>query len=279
MKTKYLLLLISIFFIASCTHDKNSSETKDVSIQDVDLTGTWLFTRTEEIYEKSSGQYLYTNYKKYTYILEETEAGVKYEECWEVGGDSLTGSKNDTDFYMDVNDPGFKLSSPDLLVRELDDEESEDLSKTIKVGESLQKISSDAQIDSGSFSINGENVSASENNWVCSYNSYNTLRTRNSVLVVVPYLDSRLELSFSFKDSLSVASYEFQESSSDSQIFQFDVSSNATEFGEKVGSNALAPASANIDITQVENGFLAGRFSFVGQDSEAYTGNFNIQLP
>ncbi|MBA52984.1 MAG: hypothetical protein CMK89_00875 [Pseudomonadales bacterium] len=279
------LLALSLFAFGCGGSDKSSSnagEPEDqefIAVSDVDLTGTWLVTRATETYKEETGEYLYTTYVKYKYVLEDTPNGVKNERCWELGGAAGYGVKTLEHYYMYVYEDGFKLQDMNTLIRRSESKDEYSPGFVFRVEEKLERISKDTLVDDGYLMISGANVNVNETDNVCYWYVTSTLGVTQNLEIMIPYLEEDLSFSIQFRGNLEVGEYEFDEYNYQNQITDMNVHSSARDFWDSVGSNILAPDSATVEITVVEPKYLEGNFSFVGQDMESYTGSFSIQLP
>ncbi|MEE2732620.1 MAG: hypothetical protein VYA55_17500 [Pseudomonadota bacterium] len=289
MMLKYFRLFVFInaaLFLFGCGgSDKSSSdddgpeEEEFVAVSDVDLTGTWLKTDTTEMYKEETGEYLSTTYVKFKYVLEDTPNGVKAERCWELGGYAGYGVKTLEHFYMSVYEDGYKMQDENTLLRRSEHTDEYRPGFIFKKQEKLQRLGTETLVDDGHLTISGTNVNVSESDNVCYWHVTSTLGITQTVELLVPYLDHYLSFSIRFIGVLQVGEYEYEEYNDNNQIIDVNVYSGATGFWDAVGSNILAPDAATIEITSVEPNYLEGRFSFVGQDMESYTGSFGIHLP
>lgn len=285
MCSRCVWMLAIVVLLAACgSEDKASSPSsghgdKSLAIQDVDLSGTWAYTLAEDVINASTGEYLHTNYYKYTYVLSDASDGVKSERCWEAGYLSIYGIKTADRFYMSVNDEGFRLVNANELVQQSEYSRDQDPGFVFRAQEQLVRISRDALIDNGALSLSGANVNLSETEHVCYYFAHRSVGNFKTLEIVVPYQDDRLMLNMSYAGDLAVGHYRYRQHDDENQILYFDIISNADDFWGSVGSNILAPTAADIEITKAEPQWLEGSFSFVGRDAESYTGVFSLRLP
>ena len=120
------LVTVSVLFIAACGSDSSSSNNNEyeeqefVAVSEVDLTGTWLFTRSTEVLEKESGDHLYTSYIKHNYVFDDTSDGVRYRVCWEPDVTPGHAVKTLQYFYMNESEEGFSMIDQNTMTRKFE---------------------------------------------------------------------------------------------------------------------------------------------------------------
>ena len=181
---KYFLLLILSFTLFGCGSDKSVNDEASLSLQETDLTGTWVMVDEIRSTNVISGEYLSSQYFEYRYVMEEKEDGVRFNRCWEYGGfNELTGVKTNKRFYLNLSDPGFTLNSDGELEQVSSFERSWEPDFTFQSVKTLRKISDDVEIDSGSYILNGP-VSVEEYEHVCAWQVHSSVGSIRVILAV-----------------------------------------------------------------------------------------------
>lgn len=253
------------------------SDEQAAGIQGLDLSGTWLMAAETRMSKIETGEYLSSDFTKFRYILEDTDNGVRYDRCWTYG-DALApyGIKTETRFYMDVTKEGFKLQSDGSLQQSWTYELERRPGLSFTSIETLVKLSDDVEFDGGTFVLNGP-ISLEEYSHVCVWHTYSSIGNRRTIEILTPYDDDYASLNFRLIGDVAEGVYEYATYNSAKEV-EINVSSSATKFWEQVGSNGLFPSDVAVNILESTSDRMSGSFSFIGQDSGQYDGQFEIFL-
>jgi len=274
---KYLLLLSISFILLGCGSDQGISEEQPHSLQETDLTGTWVMTNEVRRTNVITGEYLSSEYFEYRYIMEENDNGVNFNKCWEYGGFKvLTGVKTSQHFYMFLAESGFALSSDGVLKQVSSLERSWEPDFNFESVKTLRKLSDGIEIDSGSFILNGP-VSVEEYDHVCAWQVYSNVGSRRTLEIIVPYGSTHLSLHFLLIGEIPTGEYYYADSWEAESII-IDVLSNDSLFRDQRGTNTLSPDNVTINIVESNDEKMVGTFAFMGQDNGSYNGQFEIYL-
>lgn len=282
---RLVLVTGSVLFIVACGSDSSSSndyqseELGFVAVSEVDLTGTWLFTRSTEVYEKESGEHLYTSYIKHNYVFDDTTDGVRYNVCWEPNAIPGHAVKTLQYFYMNESEEGFSMTDQNTMIRKFEFSGSSNV-LLFKSELRLERLSTELLVDAGHLEISSANISLYEENTVCYWQVYSTAEDSiNSIDIIVPYFDRELSVRIRFYGELDIGVYEYLAYNDQNQIEYVGVSSESKEFWNAVGSNYIDASAGNIELMAARQKYLEGNFSFVDENMESYSGSFSIQLP
>lgn len=270
---KAILILLLMFVITGCD-GQMSDETVNQSLSDTDLSGTWRYIKESKSYNTSSNEYLYSDFLEYTYIIDDNGVSVNYQSCWRYGDYLISAVKTDEYLYLDINSTGFSLEPDGDLSRTAVNDDPYNPVNEIRVTETLSKLSSSVQLDSGKFVLNGA-ITNNEDNHVCLFKSYNSLNSHESIEVVVPFDNSTLSLYFRTTSQLTPDTYQYEQHVS-TELYSFNIMSNSNTFFSQIGTNNLSPSQATLIITQSTADTYSGTFSFVGIDDQSYSGEFVI---
>ena len=270
---KTIILFILAFTIAACT-SQQSNDAVSTSLSETDLSGTWKYLRETKTYNISTNEYLYSDFLEYTMIISDSGGGVSYQSCWRYGDSSITAVKTDEYLYLDINSDGYSQGSNGELSRTMLVDNPNSQTNELRVTETLTKLSSNVQLDSGKFVLNGA-ITNIEDNHVCLFKSSNSLNSNESLEIVVPFYDSTLSVRLRSTERLVPGTYQYEQSSNNI-VYGFNVSSNSSIFWNQIGTNGLFPDRATISITESSVDIYSGTFSFVGIDNENYSGEFII---
>ena len=285
---KYLVvagLLLSLF---GCDSDGDgrrnnqvdSSNSENLNFQSLDLSGTWRMVNEERRVRIDTEEYISSTFVEFRYVFEDTGSGVKYDRCWEYGDFySPHGVKTDEHFYMSPNDPsdtGFTIQDKDTLVKVTTYENEWEPGFRFESIQTLTKISSDVDVDSGTFILNGP-ISIEEYSHTCTWQVSSNVGESKTLEFLVPYDDGNINFHFRLTGEIVVGSYYYNEYWESEQV-NFDINSTADAFWDTVGSNTLSAEDVTINIIESSDAKLSGTFSLLGQDNERYSGEFEIYL-
>jgi hypothetical protein len=271
---KYLGLILGAIFLTSC----NNSTEGTITLDQIDLTGTWLLSTEERSYKTSTDEYLSSTYYNESFILEETNNGVAYLPCHFFGNlPPNYGFKASDHFYFFPSDNGFTLKSTNELeqVKEFTNVGNPEF--YYKSISRLKKKSDDIRIDNGTLILKGP-VSIEEYNHICIWEvSFSTGITK-SIEITTPYDDLYLSLRLDIHEEIYAGTtYQYQ-SANDSSPVKIDVTSNSTQFNDIVGTNLLQPKDVSINIIEYDDIKISGTFSFTSFNNESYSGEFEASF-
>ena len=141
----------------------------------------------------------------------------------------------------------------------------------------LEKISNDVIIDKGLLVLSGP-VEVTEYNQVCLWHQYSNLYDLRTYVLEVPYDDSRIGIRLNLISTPEVGEVEIIPYNQDAAISGFGVSSSAKKFSDIAGSSILSIDTASINIVESTDNILSGTYSFVANNNESYSGEFQMEL-
>lgn len=248
-----------------------------MSISSMDLSGTWLMTVETRMSKIETGEYLSSRFSKFRYVFDDTENGVKFDECWTYGSPVPSyGIKTDTRLYMNLSDSGFTLQSDGSLKQTDNHELNHTTGFSYENVRSLVKLSDDIEFDGGMFVLSGP-VSIEEHNQVCVLQSHLSIGLGRTIIITVPYDEEYISLNLEFFDGIDVGVYEY-ENDFDSKEVILRIGSRAKQFEEIVGNSSLFPSNVSLNIAESTSQRISGSYSFTGYDSGLYEGQFEVFL-
>ena len=283
---KYLIVTALLLILLGCGSDGRSGSKSQVpssngdnlSFESLDLTGTWRMVSEERRTRIDTGEYIYSTFSELRYVFEETDSGVKYSRCFEYGDFySPYGVKTNEHFYMspgDASDTGFTIQDKDTLKRVKEYENEWEPGFRVESIQTLTKISSDVDIDSGTFILNGR-ITIEEYNHTCTSYSYSNVGELRNIQFSVPYDDGKISLHFTLIGEIAEGNYYYKDYSESEEVY-LDISSTADAFWDIVGSDWLFAEDVTVNVIESTEAKLSGTFSLLGQDNERYTGEFEI---
>ena len=274
----------AIFFaflvvLAGCGDNKSDSLSET---DESDLSGTWLHTQVQYVYDRNSGEYISTEYYESTIILSDTGVGMTTSECSLYQQHDYLGKKGDDYINLQIapSAPTYFQVAKDKFETELDRDINSSYSTNTKVDKRLtiEKLSSNVVIDKGLLVLNGP-ISINEYSHVCVGKKYSTFNSTVYYDLHVPFDDYNLimQMKFSAHPSVGVLTYT-KENTEASILNEFDVSSTSSYFLDRVDSSTLAPDNVLVNVHQSSEDVLSGEFSFLGHDGGDYSGEFYIDL-
>lgn len=246
------------------------------TIQDTDLTGTWLLSTESREFKDSTGEHLSSSFVKERYILQDTQSnGVQYDRCHEYGRlQSPYGIKTAERFYMWTAENGFLLEDDGSLKQQSTEQYGYSPGRTFEVIQTLTRVSDRVEISGGSLILNGP-VAVNEQSHLCLWSVSSSVGFWNTLELMANFHGEKLSLRLEFDSRIAEGAYTYSDYSDDTQM-KIDVHSNGREFSEIVGSNILDPRDVTIELSEYTDQRMVGSFSFTGQDDAFYTGEFVV---
>jgi len=277
MNMKYLILVLAVTSLLGCNSSDNwVPDDGDSSIEDIELTGTWLMSNEIERYKTSTDEYLSSTYISESYLLEETDKGVKYESCRRYGGIPNYGIKTKEHFYLNPIDNGFILNGGGVLEQRSEYTNEWEPEFYYKSIQKITKITDVSVIDNGTLIVNGP-ISIEEYSHVCIWEVSYSVGNKRAFEIMVPFDDSYVSFRLDAYDEIVAGTYDYTTPYSDSLV-RVDLSSNATAYWDIVESNTLSPSSVSLNLIEYNGTKISGTFSFTGQDEGSYSGEFEAFL-
>lgn len=282
--SKQLLFILSVTFLLSACSSGGSDSTggsgqspgnDSLSLNELDLSGTWKSVTETRIIEKSTGEYLSSLFTESTVLFEETENGVLVSECQDYGYDDHYGTKSDDRFYIYSTLNGHTLQENGTLSQVTTEEYDYSPGFIYESTNTLSRISNGIELDNGTLVLNGP-VSVEEYSHVCLWQVSSSIGVSRTVELSVRYGDSYLSLRLDIEGDVVAGVYQYEDRSvTDSEVF-LDVASNAIEFWDLVDSNVLDARNVTVNISDVTDNRILGSFEFTGQDDSLYDGEFEV---
>jgi hypothetical protein len=276
--SKQLLFILAITLLLSACGSGSSgeiSENDSLSLNELDLSGTWKSVTETRIIEKSTGEYLSSLFTQNTVLFEETENGVLVSECQDYGYDDHYGTKSDDRFYIYSTLNGHTLQENGSLSQVTTEEYDYSPGFIYESTNTLSRISDDIVLDNGTLVLNGP-VSVEEYSHVCLWQVSDSVGVSRTVELQARYGGSYLSLRLEIEGDVVAGVYQYDDRSvTDSEVL-LDVASNAIEFWDIVDSNGLDARNVTVNISDVAGNRMLGSFEFTGQDDGLYDGEFEI---
>lgn len=283
---KYPTFVFSLLFLLGCNpideDDSNTTnqETANVSIHDINLSGTWKSVTETKTIRSDTKDYLSSDFREETLILEETDQGIKINDCFNYGDIySSYGVKSGNKFYTssyDASRPGFTPISHKVLQQHRTFEDKYVPGIIFEEIITLTKISDSPQIDSGSLSISGPFM-LNEESHICLFRSYSNVGTYRSYTINTPLDDGTLSFTIRLIGDITPSTYEYDDIYPDPQV-RLDIYSSTDAFLNAVQSYSLGEHYTSISINEYSEDVLEGSFSLLSESEESYTGQFYFQL-
>lgn len=272
---KIIIISMLVIMLTACGGgDSDSNQNADSN-----MSGTWRHTQVYRYHNVETNEYLYSNFIETTLIIAEEPDKINYSSCWEYGTNTHVAIKTDNHFYINNGSTAFTLNTDGSYssqeVTNIKDYELD--TKYYNQHFTLTKISNDVIIDKGLLVLTGP-VSVTEYNHACLTRQYSDLYDRKIYDLTVPYDDSYLYIRLDLMSKPTVGAVAYTEYEQGVPIFNFDVISPATTFRNTVGSNMLDIRTANINIIESSDTILSGTYSFVANNQENYSGEFQMEL-
>lgn len=273
----YILLLF--MSLAGCGGD--TSDTL-LDSNENDLSGTWLHTQAQDVYDRNSGEYLYSTYFESVILITDTDTSMLVSACrlFHLGGEP--GIKTD-DFILLQTFPGAptynRVNNNEFESElELDVEDSSNPDRIINQQLMLEKLSPAIVIDNGLLVLNNPASIVNEHDHFCVAKTYTTLSNAVSYDLHVPYGDRDLYVKMEFSDAPTSNTVYDRINTDVPHLHLFWVDSSTQLFRDTVGSSLLFPDNVVLNIHQSNNEILSGDFTFLGQNGESYSGEFSMGL-
>jgi hypothetical protein len=284
---KQLLFMLSVTLLLSACGSGGSSssgssgssgesaENDPLSLNDLDLSGTWKSVTETRIIEKSTGEYLSSLFIENTVLFEETENGVLVSECKDYGYDGHYGTKSDDHFYIYSTLNGHTLQENGTLSQVTTEEYDYSPGYIYESTNTLSRISDGIELDNGTLVLNGP-ISVEEYSHVCLWQVSDSLGVSRTVELQARYGDSYLGLRLDIEGDVVAGVYQYDDRYvTDSEVL-LDVSSNAIEFWDIVDSNVLDARNVTVNISEITDSRVLGSFEFTGQYDGLYDGEFEV---
>jgi len=274
---RVLALLLSLCFISGCgSGSDDGTEVDLVSLNDIDLTGTWGFISERRTTKISTGEYLSSYFFTRTIIFDDNKDGVEYSYCWDYGEESSNGIKTDKSLYLSTRDETYKLQKDGTLQSIIYGEDEYEPGFTFETITTLSRISDETLLDNGTFILNGP-ISVEEYSHICVARQFSNIGTYRSSHLLTRYGDSVMELRLDMQGEVNAGQYQYEyRYSAGYKPLQLGVTSEASEFWAEVNSNTLSPGDVTVNISEISEARLMGTFDFIGQDDGSYSGEFEI---
>ena len=269
---KLVGLILVCILILGCGGSGGDSGKGEETIVDIEFSGTWIMRTEREAYSASVGEYISSTFFSETYVMEDTKQGVRYELCNYYGGIPGYGIKTDERFYLNSSENGFSINSEGVLEQMTDYTLSWEPEYRYRSIQNPVKKSDSISLDNGTLIIQGP-VSVEEYTHVCIWSVSYSTGNRKSFEIMTPYDDSYISLRFDIYDEIGAGIYQYTNSTDSTQI-SIDIMSTSTSFGNITGNSSLFPSNVTIELIEYNDTKISGTFSFTGQDSANYSGEF-----
>ena len=270
---KIIIISILITILTACGGGDSNQNT------DSNMSGTWRHTQVHRYHNVETNEYLYTNFIETTLIVTEEIDEINYSSCWEYGTNAHFAIKTDDYFYINNGTTAFTRNKDGSYStqEETNIQYSWMPATYFNAHTTLSKISNDIVIDKGLLVLTGP-VAVTEYNHACLSRQYSNISDRETYDLTVPYDDSYLYIRLDLMSKPEVGPFNYIEYKEGASIFGFDIISPATAFWDTVGSNILNITTANINIIESSNSILSGTYSFIANNNENYSGEFQMEL-
>lgn len=281
MKLFKLLVLFSSLLFSSCGGGSNSSEQNtqsNINLLDVDISGTWLYTSNSDIYSVDTDEFLWTSIVVRTYVLIDLDEAVEYSPCERYDDLISYGVKTESGFLMDGDSDAYRMVSENKLSRNSVESSEWFPDQYSKTTHTLDRISSNVELDWGELRVQGDFVSLAQTEHVCFDYAYRLIEEYPKYLnVIVPYFEDNLTLSLTYTGNLTPGTFTYEQGNLSNQFIYIALRSSALDFVIDHPDNVYQPESATIVLTDVDSEFVAGTYELYGANGEDYSGNFAVK--
>ncbi len=279
---KFCFLVIFMFFLSGCelVDDDSSSkegEGKILSFNGTDLSGTWLSTIETRETKIATDEYLSSDYFESQYILEDTNRGVVFNECWEYGGiETPYGIKTDQHFYMNTQESGFTLQADGSLQQSTIYEREYSPGLSYEAIQTLTRLSDEVDLDSGTFVLRGP-VSVEEYSHVCTFINTSNIGNTRTYQLTIPYDNGYINFSLRLIGNVSTGTYVIDDYYNENAVV-IDIYSNSTLFEQTMNSAGVGYQNAAVNIIELNDHTISGSFEIVDENGIEHTGEFEMLL-
>lgn len=194
----------------SSSSGNNSDEQQIESIENLDLSGTWLLRTETEVYNTATNDYLYSEFFYQRFVLEDLAAGVRYRRCGQgFNYGSSYGIKSGNRLYLGLFDHPYDYLGDNAFG--LTTEIEEDMYFTERSSRqviSLVKMSDDVLPGAGQFSLLSP-MEFDADSEVCVSTSFSSIGTRKSVFIESRYNGMTVGVNLGFYEELAVGTYQW----------------------------------------------------------------------
>lgn len=284
MKTVRLLLGLMVLALVGCggSGGGSSGAENDVapveSLDQVDLSGTWQVLVETKNFNKTSGDYLYSDFSTNRLILEDTTAGVRFRRCIDdFNVYSPYGVKSGSKLYLALYEDGYSYSGNNRFERvgPMEEYSWEPVKQLHQTRVVITKLSDDVKDDAGYLEFT-EPFALDEQTRVCVEEHYSSIGHGRSVEIGARHGDYRLSISLESNTAWPTGAHAWERYSEDN-IDITDVWLDAsTELLEStIGFGNTYSRSGIITLSESSDRALSGSFNLIDENDVVFEGNFS----
>jgi len=268
---KYILLSL-IALLSGC-----GGTSDNTTLMDLDLSGTWLRKDYIDYYDTNTQSIVYSEYSQSTHFLDDPLNGaVNIARCVKYDGvnwDIITKNVNNINIFSRVTDY-VKVNKNSLVLNDTHIPDINFPNIEQRVTSYFDRVSTNILLDSGSILINGP-INKNESSHVCIRYASSDRDGSEAFIISTPHQGGFLSISLITRTPLNVISYLFDRNVTN-DIVNFDINYG---IDEEISFNSIMPSIVTVDITSNTDFGYDGTFSFTDNNSNSYTGLFEINTP
>lgn len=286
MKTVRLLLGLMVLGLVGCGGSGGGSSGADndvapvESLDQVDLSGTWEILVETKNYNKTTGDYLYSDFRARRIVFEDTAVGVHFRECMEDSDGNSYGVKSGGKLYLSMYEEGYAYLGNNRFDRIGPIEEypawwGMAAIQLYQTRTTLTKVSDDVLDDAGYLEFS-EPFAINEQARVCVEQYYANLGQSRGVAIHARYGDYQLEFSVGSDTGWPVGEHVVTYTDEGNPAVRYaylDVSPALLE--STTGFDYIGATSGTIRIDESSADELSGSFDLVDDKDIMFKGSFS----
>jgi hypothetical protein len=282
MKTVKLLLYVLVLAVVGCGGSSGGSSSRDDAVVDsldsVDLNGSWEVMVETRSYNKTSRDYLYSNFNTERLILEDTPVGVRFRRCSEdFDVYSRFGVRSNGKLYLDLNEDGYTYLGNQRFERAGALEEvpwgpTNNLQQTVVT---FTKLSENVENDAGTLEFS-EPFAFSEDVRVCVQQNYANIGLEKRLNIEARYNDYSVLLSLRSASEWPIGTYSWERfSENNTGITDAYIDASYELLESTIGFSNTFARSGTITISEHSAAELSGSFELIDENDEVFRGSFS----
>jgi hypothetical protein len=284
MDFRGLILMLALSVVVGCGGGSSSggADTDNVTavnLDDMDLSGTWQVTVETEYYNTGSGDYLYSGFYRYRMIIDDSGLGVRYRRCEnEFNYNADYGVKTGDRLYLYLYEPAYQHITNEHFqqVGELTEEMYFPEQSYRRIVD-LTKMSDDILDSAGRMSVSVPFV-MDKTSGVCVTTHASSIGSNKHISLDTVYQGDNVSFFFSFYDTLSAASYLWNDDVYDGSQQVSSVGFGVSyELAESLwGDSWYDVESATVEIQEISDTSFRAQVSLVDEYGNEVETSFDI---
>ena len=277
---KFICLFVALTLVGcnGSGGDSDTPETEEqnketISLQEIDLSGTWLILREDDAFNKANDDYLSTKFHESRILINDTASGVEFSDCVRYGKSRPNvGVKSDTRLYLYFDNNGYEYIDGEFVRSWEEDDPYNDKivwQKSVR----LIKLSDNFELDSGSFSLSAP-VEINENQHVCVEHNYSTISSRRFFAISIPTEDDIISFSIDYWGDIEAKTYEYDSDNYDNLIQNVYINDYENTFYNTTGEYYPYLTNGTVTFTEASEAGASGSFKAISQEGHEYSGAF-----